>query len=118
DKSRIEIIPTSEIITDEDNPLAAIRKKTDSSIVKGLESVFAKHADAFVSAGNSGAIYAGGLAIIGVLPEIKRPAAVTILPTISKATPAYLLIDSGANIASKPEHLVTYGKIGMRLIEQ
>src|SRR5699024_6102626 len=56
DKSRIEIIASSETITDEENPLAAIRRKTDSSIVKGLKAVKEKHADAFVSAGNSGAI--------------------------------------------------------------
>lgn len=118
DKNRIEIISADEMIRDADNPLKAVRKKQDSSIVKGLKAVQDGDADAFVSAGSSGAIYAGSLLHIGTLPEIKRPAAVSILPTVSKISPYYLLIDSGANIASKPEHLAEYGRLGSNIAEQ
>ena len=118
DRGRLEIISAEEEITDDDNPLKAIRKKQDSSIVKGLKAVAEGSADAFVSAGSSGAIYAGSLLHIGLMPDIKRPAAVSILPTVSKTAPNYLLIDSGANTASKPEHLVQYGKLGSDIAGQ
>lgn len=118
DKDRIEIISADEVITDEDNPLRAVRKKQNSAIVKGLKTVADGQADAFVSAGSSGAIYAGSILYIGILPEIKRPAAVTILPTVSESSPHYMLIDSGANTASKPEHLTDYGRLGSNVAEQ
>ena len=118
DQSRIEIITAEEKINSEDHPLKAIRKKKNSSMVKALNAVADGSADAFVSAGNSGAIFAGSLSIIGKLKEIKRPASVTMLPTVSKTSPNYFLIDSGANIAAKPEHLVQYGKLGSKLAEQ
>ena len=117
DQSRIEIITAEEEINSEDHPLKAIRKKLNSSMVKALKAVADGTADAFVSAGNSGAIFTGSLSIIGKLPEVKRPASVTMLPTISKVSPYYFLIDSGANIAAKPEHLVQYGKLGSKLAE-
>ena len=118
DKDRIEIISAEEVISDEDNPLKAVRKKQNSSLVKGLKAIADKQADAFVSAGSSGAIYAGSLLHIGALTEIKRPAAVSILPTVSESAPYYLLIDSGANIASKPEHMAEYGRLGSDIAEQ
>ena len=118
DRDRIQIISADEVITDEDNPLRAVRKKQDSAIVKGLRAVADGEADAFVSAGSSGAIYAGSLLHIGTIPEIKRPASVTILPTASTSSPYYMLIDSGANTASKPEHLTDYGRIGSKVAEQ
>lgn len=118
DRSRIEIIAADEVITDEDDPLRSVRKKQDSSIVKGLKAVAADEAHSFVSAGNSGAIFTGGLSIIGTLPGVKRPAAVTLLPTTSASAPYYLLIDSGANIVAKPEHLPVYAQLGSELAEQ
>lgn len=118
DRSRIDIIPAHEVITDEDAPLTAVRKKPDSSMAKALQAVAAGKADAFASAGNSGAIYAGSLSIIGKIPGVKRPASVSILPTVSESAPYYLLIDSGANTASKPEHLIMYGKLGSKLAKQ
>ena len=118
DTGRMEIIAANEVITDEDDPLRAVRRKKDSTIVKGLTAVAEGEADAFVSAGSSGAIYAGGLFLIGKKPEITRPAAVSILPTVSETSPCYMLIDSGANIAAKPEHLVEYARLGSRMAEQ
>ncbi|MCD2137781.1 phosphate acyltransferase PlsX [Salinicoccus halitifaciens] len=118
DTERIEIIAADEVITDDDDPLRAVRRKKDSTIVKGLKAVAEGEADAFVSAGSSGAIYAGGLFLIGKKPEITRPAAVSILPTVSENSPYYMLIDSGANITAKPEHLVEYARLGSRMAEQ
>lgn len=118
DTDRIEIISADDVITDEDTPLKAVRKKQNSPIVRGVKAVADEQADSFVSAGSSGAIYAGSLLHIGTLPEIKRPAAVSILPTVSKNSPYYLLIDSGANIASKPEQLADYGRIGSNIAKQ
>lgn len=116
DRNRIEIISADEVIKDEENPLTAVRKKKNSSMIKGLKAVAEGQADSFVSAGNSGAIFTGALSIVGTLPEVKRPASVTMLPTISDSY--YLLIDSGANILSKPEHLITYARLGSKLAEQ
>lgn len=118
DPNRMEIIAADEVITDDDDPLRAVRRKKGSTIVKGLRAVAEREADAFVSAGSSGAIYAGGLFLIGADPEIKRPAAVSILPTVSEASPYYMLIDSGANIAAKTEHLVEYARLGSRMAEE
>lgn len=118
DRDRIEIISADEVIADEDNPLRAVRKKQNSALVKGLKAVADGEADAFVSAGSSGAIYAASLLHIGTIPEIKRPASVTILPTASTSSPHYMLIDSGANTASKPEHLTDYGRVGSKVAEQ
>src|SRR5690625_5187010 len=110
DTNRMEMITAEEVITDEDDPLRAVRRKKDSTIVKGLKAVAEGEAEAFVSAGSSGAIYAGGLFLIGKKTEITRPAAVSILPTVSETSPYYMLIDSGANITAKPEHLVEYAR--------
>lgn len=118
DTDRINIIAANEVITDEDDPLRAVRRKKDSTIVKGLTAVAEGETDAFVSAGNSGAIFAGSLSIIGQTPDVTRPASVTVLPTISESTPHYLIIDSGANIAAKPEHLAQYGRVGSKVAEQ
>lgn len=118
DQSRIEIIAVNEVITDEDPPFTAVRQKQNSSLMQALGAAAAGKADSFVSAGNSGAIYAGSLSLIGTLPGIKRPASVSILPTVSTSSPYYLLIDSGANTSSKPKHLTTYGHLGSKLAEK
>jgi glycerol-3-phosphate acyltransferase PlsX len=118
DADRMEIIAADEVITDDDDPLRAVRRKKESTIVKGLTAVAEGEADAFVSAGNSGAIFAGSLSIIGQTPEVTRPASVTVLPTTSESTPHYLIIDSGANIAAKPEHLAQYGRLGSKVAKQ
>src|SRR5699024_12468655 len=83
DRSRIEIISADEVIEDEENPLTAVRKKKNSSMIKGLKAVAEGQADSFVSAGNSGAMFTGALSIVGTLPEVKRPASINILPPLS-----------------------------------
>lgn len=78
----------------------AIRRKKDSSIVKGLNMVKNKEADAFVSAGSSGAVLVGGQVIVGRLPGVERPPIGAIVPTDNSCV---LIVDSGANVDARPD---------------
>lgn len=118
DKNRIEIIETSEVITDDEQAIKVVKRKQDSSLVRGIKAVKEGQADSFISAGSSGAIYLASMFYIGTVEGIDRPAAVSILPTVSKETPYYLLIDAGANIVSKPKYLKDYGKFGSEIAKQ
>ncbi len=108
DKSRLSVIPTSEVITNDDKPVKAVRKKKDSSIVVGMNMVKDKEADVFISAGNTGAIMTGALFIIGRISGIDRPVIASIFPGIKP----FLLVDSGANAECKPHNLVEFGIMG------
>lgn len=109
DKERLEIVDAKEIIENTESPVIAIRKKKDSSIVKGLYHVKEGKADAFVSAGSTGAVLAGGTLIIGRIKGIDRPALATMLPTLNGVS---LLLDVGANVDSKPQFLHQFAKMG------
>lgn len=109
DKNRLEIIHTEEVITNEESPVLAIRRKKNSSLVKALTLVKENKAEALVSAGSTGAVLAGGTLIIGRIKGIKRPALGTLLPTEKGMT---LLIDAGANVDSKPQFLHQFAKMG------
>lgn len=108
---RLNICEASEVISTEEAPVMAIRRKKDSSIVKGMHLVKDKECDAFVSAGSSGAILAGGQLIVGRLKGVERPPLAPFIPTRSK-TGVSLLIDCGANVDARPSHLVQFAKIG------
>ncbi|KJF25997.1 phosphate acyltransferase [Clostridium aceticum] len=108
-KNQIEILHCSEEITNEDKPVASIRKKKDSSMVVGLNLVKEKKADAIISAGNTGALLAGGLFILGRIKGIDRPALATTYPTVKGAS---ILIDSGANTDCKPRNFLEFGVMG------
>lgn len=112
---KISVIHTNNEVTDQDAPLKVVRSKPNSALVQAIQAVHDNKAHAFVSAGNSGAIYASSLKILGKLPGVSRPASVTVMPKSTTESPWYLLIDSGANIASKPEHLVEYATLGHEL---
>lgn len=107
---KITICDAREVISMEDSPVRAVRVKKDSSIVKGINMVKSGEADLFVSAGNSGALMAGGLFILGRIPGIDRPAMASIYPILGKE--AALLIDAGANAECKPENLLEFGIMG------
>ncbi len=108
--TKIEIIHASEIIEAHEEPVRAVRRKRDASIVKAVQLVKEKKADACISAGNTGAYMTAGLFVIGRLPGIERPALVSMLPTVD-GTPV-LALDVGANVDAKPSHLVQYARMG------
>lgn len=110
DDTRITIIHTEEQITATDSPVVAIRKKKNSSMVLAIKEVKEGRADACISAGNTGALMTGGILIIGRVPGIERPALAPMLPTFNGD--GFLLIDAGANMDAKPEHLLQYGVMG------
>lgn len=109
DKQRLTVVDAPELILNTEQPVLAIRKKKNSSIVKGLQYVKEGKADAFVSAGSTGAVLAGGTLIVGRLPGISRPALGSFLPTSQGVS---LLMDCGANVDSKPEFLHQFAKMG------
>ena len=106
-EDKIGIVHAEEVIETAEPPVNAIRKKKNSSIVVGMNMVKNKEADAFVSAGSSGAILVGGQVIVG---RIRAP----IIPTESGVS---LLIDCGANVDARPSHLVQFAKMGSIYME-
>ena len=108
-KDRITLIPSTEVISTDENPTMAIRRKRNSSIVIGMKEVHTGEADCFVSAGNSGAVLVGGQVVVGKIRGIDRPPFAPIIPT---AAGPVLLLDSGANMDAKPEWLVQWAQIG------
>jgi glycerol-3-phosphate acyltransferase PlsX len=105
----IEIVDANEVITMDDHPAQAVRRKKGSSINVALNLVRDKRADAFVSAGNSGAVMAASLMILGRIPGIDRPAIATYLPTIGNKT---LVLDLGAVTDPKPSNIVEFALMG------
>ena len=110
DPTRITIIHTEEKIDSTDSPVTAIRRKKNSSMVLAIKEVKEGRADACISAGNTGALMTGGVLIVGRIKGIERPALAPMLPTFNGD--GFLLIDAGANMDAKPEHLLQYGIMG------
>ncbi|MDW5300282.1 MAG: phosphate acyltransferase PlsX [Sedimentibacter sp.] len=108
--NNIEIVNAEEVITNDDKPVMAIRRKKDSSLVKALNVVKNKEADAIVSAGSTGALLSGATLMIGRIEGIERPAIGSLIPNMSGGFA--LLIDSGANVDSKPEFLYDFAIMG------
>lgn len=104
--SLITVCHASEVIAMQDSAATSIRKKRDSSIVVGLNLVKEGKAEAFFSAGNTGAVVCGATLGLGMLPGIERPGIGIIMPTLKGAS---LIIDVGANIDPKPTQLLQYG---------
>ncbi len=112
--SSIEIIHADEVITNDDSPTGAIKKKKNSSMVVGLNLVKEGKAGAFISAGNTGALLTGSILIVGRIKGVERPALATMLPNSSGFT---LLLDSGANVDCKPSYLCQFAKMGSVYME-
>lgn len=113
-KERIEIVDAPEVIEMAEPPVEAIRKKKQSSIVVGMNMVKNREADAFVSAGSSGAILVGGQVIVGRIKGIQRPPLAPLIPTEKGVS---LLIDCGANVDARADHLVQFAKMGSIYME-
>ena len=109
-KDRIDVIATSEIIVDSDEPVKAIRRKKNSSMVVAANYVKSGKADALFSLGNTGALLACGIFIIGRIKGVERPALMPTLPN-AKSEDGFNIIDIGANAQSKPEYLVQWAQM-------
>lgn len=109
DADRLEIVNATEIIQMAEPPVAAIRKKKDSSIVKGMHLVRDKEVNAFVSCGSTGAVLVGGQVIVGRIKGVERPPLAPLIPTKKGFS---LLIDCGANVDAKPSNLVQFAQMG------
>lgn len=114
DKSKIDIVEATEVITTEESPTKAIRSKKDSSMVVGLNLVKENKADAFVSAGSTGALLTGALFIVGRIKGVERPVLGTCLPTKKGFT---FLVDSGANVDCKTKYLEQFAKMSSIYVE-
>lgn len=108
-ENKIEIVDAKENIENNEEPVLALRRKKDSSIVKALTLLKEKKADAFVSAGSTGALLGGGIFIVGRIEGIKRGVLPTLIPGLKSNT---LVIDSGANMDTSPELLLEFATLG------
>jgi glycerol-3-phosphate acyltransferase PlsX len=107
--TNISIVHCSEVIDMDEKPAIALRKKADASICVATKLVRDGEADAVVSAGNTGAQMAAALRFLGRMPEVHRPAIAASLPAMGRPK---LLLDSGANVDCKPEHLLQFAIMG------
>ena len=111
DDRNITIIHTDEKINSDDEPVKAIRRKKQASMVLAAQAVKDGRADAILSAGNTGALLAAGLFVVGRIKGIERPGLMSTLPVIG-STGGFDMLDLGANADNKPEHLVKYAILG------
>ena len=111
---QIEVVHAPEVIEMAEPPVIAIRRKKESSMVVAMKMVKEGQADAFVSAGSSGAILVGGQTIVGRIKGIKRPPLAPIIPTEIGMS---LLIDCGANVDAKSDNLVQFAQMGSIYME-
>lgn len=107
--AHLRILPATERIESDEPPAHAVRRKRDSSIVVGLQALRDGEADAFISAGSTGAVMAGSHLILGPLPGVDRPAVGAMFPTRESPT---LVVDAGANVGSRPGHLHQFARLG------
>ncbi len=107
---RVEIIHAPEVVLADDSPVLAVRRKKNSSMMTAIRLVSEGRADAMVSAGNTGALMAGSLLIVGRIKGIDRPALTIIVPCFNGGNA--VLLDVGANMDASPQHLMQYALMG------
>lgn len=108
--SNVEAVHAATVIESSDEPVRAVRRKSDSSLVIAAKMVREGQADAMLSAGNTGALVAAGLLVIGRLPGIERPALAPVLPTFDGG--GVLLLDAGATMDTTSENLLQFAHMG------
>ncbi len=108
-RDRLDVFHCTQVITMEETPVVALRKKPDNSISRCWQLLAEHKVEAIVSAGNTGAMVAGGLRLRLFLKGVKRPGIAAVLPTLKGPC---VLLDVGANVNPKPEHLFQYGVMG------
>ncbi|NLM45615.1 MAG: phosphate acyltransferase PlsX [Firmicutes bacterium] len=107
---RVKMVHAPEVIGADEAPVLAVRRKKDSSMMKAIMMVHDGEADVMLSAGNTGALMAGSLLITGRLEGVERPALTVVAPTFQGGN--VVLLDMGANMDAKAEHLLHYGLMG------
>ncbi len=112
---RLKLIDAPDVISMHDSAAVALKTKTQSSIHLGLGACRNKQAQAFVSAGNTGAVMAASLFILGRLERVRRPSLIGFFPTLKGHC---ILIDAGANVDCKPEYLVQFAQMGSVYVER
>lgn len=113
-KGKIIVVDAKEVISPNEHPVIALRKKKDSSIVKALELVKNGECDAVISAGSTGAFLAGCTLIVGRIKGVDRPALAPIMPGRNGN---FMVVDVGANVDCKPQYLVQFAKMGKTYYE-
>ncbi|MEK4128978.1 phosphate acyltransferase PlsX [Solibacillus sp. FSL W8-0474] len=113
---RLTIVHCGEVVEAEDDPARAVRRKKDSSMARMLDAVAEGKADACLSAGNTGALMAGGLFKVGRIDGVSRPALATTLPTMNGD--GFLMLDLGANADAKAENLLQFAIMGDIYVKQ
>ncbi|MBO4848452.1 MAG: phosphate acyltransferase PlsX [Clostridia bacterium] len=114
DMSRIRIIHAPEVISCDEQPTIAVKRKKNSSIVAAMNVMAAGEADCLISAGSTGAVLTGATLIVRRIPGVKRPALAPVIPTPGKP---FLLLDCGANADCKPEYLQQFAIMGSAYME-
>lgn len=109
-EERISILHTDEVIEATDEPVRAVRRKKNASMVLTAQQIKEGNADACISAGNTGALMAAGLFVIGRIEGIERPALSPTMPTTDGK--GFIMLDVGANVDAKPIHLYQYAVMG------
>lgn len=112
DWTRINLVPTTEVIEMGEEPVKAMRRKKDSSMVRAANAVKAGEADALFSAGNTGALLSSAIFLVGRIKGVNRPALATALPSFEGTHDQFVFMDLGANAENKPVHLYQYGILG------
>src|SRR5215210_7330225 len=108
-RDRVELFHASQTVGMLESPVEGLKGKPDNSIARCWQLLVGKKVDAIVSAGNTGAMVAGGLLSRKFLKGVRRPGIAAVLPTLKGPC---VLLDVGANVSPKPEHLFQYGVMG------
>lgn len=111
DEPLLQVVHASEVITMDDSPVSAVRRKENSSVRVAFDQVLKGKACAVVSSGNTGAVMAAGLIMVGPMPGVVRPAIATLIPRIGQVPPT-ILVDSGANVDCNAAQLVQFAMMG------